>query len=130
MTQRRKDSSEREENKVVIEFVTSFGDSVSTTEIYALTKDISVGGARIVTDWFFPIGTHFKVNLALSKSKQVVRVDGRVRWARNLDDNDDLFEVGVEFMHDIPETILALLNHIVEIEKGIPSVVRAAEPNI
>lgn len=130
MTQRRKDSREREENKVVIEFVTSFGDSVSTTEIYALTKDISVGGARIVTDWFFPIGTYFKVNLALSKSKQVVRVDGRVRWARNLDDNDDLFEVGVEFMHDIPETILALLNHIVEIEKGIPSVVRAAEPNL
>lgn len=130
MTQRRIDSREREENKVVIEFVTSFGDSVSTTEIYALTKDISVGGARIVTDWFFPIGTYFKVNLALSKSKQVVRVDGRVRWARNLDDNDDLFEVGVEFMHDIPETILALLNHIVEIEKGIPSVVRHVEPNI
>jgi Tfp pilus assembly protein PilZ len=130
MTERRKDSRENEENKVVIEFVTSFGDSVSTSEIYALTKDISVGGARIVTDWFFPIGTYFKVNLALSKSKQVIHVDGRVRWVKHLDETEELFEVGVEFKHDIPETMLALISHIVEIEKGIPSVISRADPNL
>jgi len=130
MSEKRKDSREPEENKVVIEFVTSFGDSVNTTEIYALTKDVSVGGARIITDWFFPIGTYFKVNLALSKSKQVVHVDGRVRWVMNMDDDEELFEVGVEFMHDIPETILSMINHIVELEKGVPSVMRSAEPNI
>ena len=54
----------------------------------------------------------------------------RRKDSREREENKVVIEVGVEFMHDIPETILALLNHIVEIEKGIPSVVRAAEPNI
>ncbi|MFA9452575.1 MAG: PilZ domain-containing protein [Candidatus Aminicenantaceae bacterium] len=129
MADRRKDSREHEENKVVIEFVTSMGDSIGVTEIYALTKDISVGGVRIVTDWFFPIDTFFKVNLALPKSKQVVQVEGQVRWIKSLDDSDDLFEVGVEFVHDLPETTMALINHILEIEKGIPSIVRRADSN-
>jgi len=129
MADRRKDSREHEENKVVIEFVTSMGDSIGVTEIYALTKDISVGGVRIVTDWFFPIDTFFKINLALPKSKQVVHVEGQVKWIKSLDDSDDLFEVGVEFVHDLPETTMALINHILEIEKGIPSLVRRADPS-
>lgn len=54
----------------------------------------------------------------------------RRKDSREREENKVVIEVGVEFMHDIPETILALLNHIVEIEKGIPSVVRAAEPNL
>ena len=127
MPDRRKDSRENEENKVVIEYVTSLGDSIGVTEIYALTKDISVGGARIVTDWFFPVDTFFKVNLTLSKSRQEVHVDGQVRWIESLDDSDDLFEVGVEFLHDLPETIFVLISHILQIEKEIPSVVRRAE---
>ncbi len=126
MPDRRKDSRESEENKVVIEYVTSLGESIGVTEIYALTRDISVGGARIVTDWFFPIDTFFKVNLTLSKTRQEVHLDGQVRWVKSLDDSDDLFEVGVEFLHDLPETTLALISHILEIEKEIPSIVRRA----
>ena len=48
----------------------------------------------------------------------------------NMDDDEELFEVGVEFMHDIPETILSMINHIVELEKGVTSVMRSAEPTI
>jgi hypothetical protein len=125
MPDRRKDSRENEENKVVIEYFASLGDSIGKTEIYALTRDISVGGARIVTDWYFPVDTFFKITLALSKTRQEVLLDGRVRWIKSLDDADDLFEVGVEFLHDIPETTLALIRHILEIEREIPSTVRS-----
>jgi hypothetical protein len=59
----------------------------------------------------------------------VVHVEGQVRWIKSLDDSDDLFEVGVEFVHDLPETTMALINHILEIEKGIPSIVRRADSN-
>jgi hypothetical protein len=127
MADRRKDNRENEENKVVIEYITSLGDSIGVTEIYALTRDISVGGARIVTDWFFPVDTFFKVTLTLSKTRQEVHLDGQVRWSKSLDDSDDLFEVGVEFLHDIPETTMALIRHILEIEKEIPSIVRSTE---
>ncbi len=126
MSDRRKDTRANEENKVIIEFISTAGGFINQKEAYALTKDISVGGAKIVTDRFFPVGTFFRVNLSLSKSKQTLSLEARVKWTRNVY-GEDLYETGVEFLHEIPETMFTLLKHIFSLTKGIPTIVRSEE---
>jgi hypothetical protein len=92
-------------------------------ETCALTSDISVGGAKIITNRRFPVGTFIKIHVTLSRSRQTLLLDGSVKWLKCLYD-EDLFEMGVEFVHDIPETVLALIRHMFESEKGIPAVMR------
>ncbi len=95
-------------------------DSRSThKEMYGLTRDISVGGARIVTDSPLPHGTLCRLNLALSRSKQEVILEGRVKWVKSMYEKG-LYEVGVEFMHEIPDTIMALMKHLYGHEKALP----------
>ena len=50
------------------------------------------------------------MTLYLSKSKQIVKVRGDVRWNRMVDDG--LYEMGVEFEHGIPTGVLVLINHL------------------
>jgi len=122
MRENRKDKRIAEENRVAIELT---GPS-STDEpriVNALTKDISLGGARVVTDRLFEIGTSLRMTLFLSKSKQVVKVRGDVRWNRMVDDG--LYEMGVEFEHGIPTGVLVLINHLYGKGQGAPTSVQA-----
>jgi hypothetical protein len=124
MSDRRKDTRTEEENKVVIEFVSCSEGRIQNEEAYALTKDISVGGAKIITDCYFPVGSFFKMNVALSRSRQSIQVEGTVKWVKSIDGDRVLYETGVEFLHDIPDTVFALLTHVFQIEKGIPTLLR------
>jgi Tfp pilus assembly protein PilZ len=123
MMDRRRDIRKDQENKVVIEFVSSSQESQGIEETCALTRDISVGGAKIITNRNFPVGTLIKIHVTLSRSRQTLHLDGSVKWVKCLYD-EDLFEMGVEFIHDMPQTVLALIKHMFESEKGIPAVVR------
>jgi len=122
MRENRKDKRIAEENRVAIELT-----GPSTTDepriVNALTKDISLGGARVVTDRLFEIGTSLRMTLFLSKSKQVVKVRGDVRWNRMVDDG--LYEMGVEFEHGIPTGVLVLINHLYGKGQGAPTSVQA-----
>jgi hypothetical protein len=122
MRENRKDKRIAEENRVAIEL-----SGPSQTEeariVNALTKDISLGGARVVTDRLFEIGTSLRMTLYLSKSKQVVKVRGDVRWNRMVDDG--LYEMGVEFEHGIPTGVLVLINHLYGKGQGAPTSVQA-----
>ena len=111
MSDNRKERRTDEENKVVIQLAAGASSENSQQEMYGLTRDISVGGARIVTDNPLPHGTLCKLFLALSKSKQEVIIEGRVMWVKELSEKG-LFEVGVEFVHEVPSTILALMKHL------------------
>ncbi len=109
MRENRKDKRITEENRVAIEL----SGPTPTDEariINALTKDISLGGARIVTDRFFEIGTSLRMTLYLSKSKQIIKARADVRWTRMVEDG--LYEMGVEFEHGIPTGVLVLINHL------------------
>ncbi|MEN6310964.1 MAG: PilZ domain-containing protein, partial [Acidobacteriota bacterium] len=73
-SERRKERSIREENRVAIEVPGKWGPE-GGPEINALTQDISLGGARILAmDHLFPIGSFLKMTLYLSKSRQIIKV--------------------------------------------------------
>jgi hypothetical protein len=109
MRENRKDKRITEENRVVIELPCTPG-TPEPRLVSALTKDISLGGARIVTDKLFEVGASLRMTLYLSKSKQVVKVRGDIRWNRMVDDG--IYEMGVEFEHGIPTGVLVLINHL------------------
>jgi hypothetical protein len=121
MRENRKDKRIAEENRVAIELP---GTSLSAEPrvVNALTKDLSLGGARVVTDRFFEVGASLRMTLYLSKSKQVVKVRADVRWNRMIDDG--LYEMGVEFEHGIPTGVLVLINHLYGKGQNTPSAVQ------
>ncbi len=121
--EKRKERRIKEENRVVIE-IPGRGGPESDVEINALTQDISLGGARILMmDEFLPVGSFIKMTLYLSRSRQLVKVHGRVRWARTIENG--FYEMGVEFEHGIPASVMALINHLYKKEQTVPSAVEA-----
>jgi hypothetical protein len=118
MTERRRDKRVKEENRVVIEVSPAGGqgDALTTN---AFTKDISLTGARIWTDRLFPLHSKLILTLYLSRSRQVVRVRGTVKWEKECDDG--LYEIGVHFQQGIPDVLMALINHLYGREEGIPT---------
>ncbi len=79
MTDRRKDYRADEENVVMLEYVAVNAGAVSEMESISLTKDISVGGARLVTDQKFEKGALFRINIILSRSRKNVSLFGKVK---------------------------------------------------
>ena len=118
MIQRRKDKRIREENRVVIEVSASEspGDGQA---INAFTKDISLSGVRILTDRLFPLHSRLSLILYLSRSKQVVRIRGTVKWEKKSDEG--LYEIGVQFQQGVPDVLMALINHLYGREEVIPT---------
>ena len=105
----RKERRIQEENRVNIELPGAASRNEAHT-INALTHDISLGGARIVTDVFFEQGSSLKITLYLSRSKQVAKVRAEVRWIRAI--ASGLYEMGVEFQHGIPSGVMILITHL------------------
>ena len=122
MRENRKDKRLTEENRVAIE-LPGAPSSPDARVINALTKDLSLGGARIVTDRLFEVGSSLRMTLYLSKSKQVTKVRADVRWVRMIEDG--LYEIGVEFEHGIPTGVLVLINHLYGKGQNVPTTVQA-----
>ena len=122
MRENRKDKRLAEENRVAIE-LPGAPASPEARVINALTKDMSLGGARIVTDRLFEVGSSLRMTLYLSKSKQVTKVRADVRWNRMIEDG--LYEIGVEFEHGIPTGVLVLINHLYGKGQNVPTSVQA-----
>jgi len=122
MRENRKDKRINEENRVAIELPGAVA-SPDARVINALTKDISLGGARIVTDRLFEVGSSLRLTLYLSKSKQIVKVRGDVRWNRMVDAG--LYEIGVEFEHGIPTGVMVLINHLYGKGQNVPTSILA-----
>jgi len=122
MTERRRDKRVDEENRVIIEFAKpeSAGDFWT---INAFTRDVSLGGARILTDRAFSIDSEISMTMFLSRSKQIARVHGKIKWVRNVDDG--LYEMGVEFMHEIPSALIILINHLYRKDQPISTSIHA-----
>jgi c-di-GMP-binding flagellar brake protein YcgR len=124
-TEKRKERRIREENRVIIEVPGKWGPS-GGPEINGLTQDISLGGARILMmDEFFPVGSLLKMTLYLSKSRQIVKVHAQVKWARMIENG--FYEMGVEFEHGIPASVMALINHLYKKDQNVPSSVQASK---
>jgi hypothetical protein len=117
--ERRKERRIREENRIIIELPGKWGPE-GAPEINALTQDISLGGARILTmDHLFPVGSFLKMTLYLSRSRQIIKLHSRVRWARTIENG--FYEMGVEFEHGIPASVMALINHLYKKDLSVPA---------
>jgi hypothetical protein len=115
---KRRNRRVREEDRVVIEVFRPGGRKFNFP-INAFTKDISLEGARIWTDKAFSLNQKLRMVLYLSRSKQIVRICGVVIWTRNCDEG--LYEIGVQFQHEIPNVLIALIKHLYGIGRGIPT---------
>ncbi|MFC2168377.1 PilZ domain-containing protein [Acidobacteriota bacterium] len=106
----RKEERFEEENKVVIEWADYKEQQINNT-IYAFTKDLSISGAKILTDVNFPMNTQFIITLTLSRSKQIISLSAKVKWVKPVYDGD-LYEVGLELIHESPQTIAGFFKHL------------------
>jgi Tfp pilus assembly protein PilZ len=77
----------------------------------AYTQNISVSGARIISQEEFPVGNIIGIIANLQKANQSLRVDGKVIWTRKTR-NGAHFHMGVEFLHKFPDTVLLLIKQL------------------
>jgi hypothetical protein len=116
----RKDKRFREDNRVLIKDTGEAPGTGGSVGINAHTYDISVSGARICSKLDFPVGYVIKIVLDLERTNQSFSVDGEVIWSRR-SKNGKEFDIGVEFLHSISDTILFLIKHFYGKKVGIPS---------
>ena len=104
-----------EENKVTITPI--YKDELPSGEkiIYPLTKDISSGGVKILTNTFLPINTFLRIELSLKNAPRLIIAIGEVRWAKKRY-AEELFETGIEFIDMSPGSNNILKKHIDELE--------------
>jgi len=118
MKERWGDKRIEEENRVVIEISPLDGKNQGL-EINAFTRDISPSGARILTERQFPLDSTLNLTFYLSRSRQIVRTPGTVKWRKHREDG--LYEIGVHFHHGIPGVLMALISHLYGKEEAIPT---------
>jgi hypothetical protein len=119
---KRKDTRFEEKNEVVIQFAIEGHEASRSTGIKAITRDLSLGGARIISPKEYPVDTVMRIEINLSKSEQIVKVDGIVRWTE-LSPDGETYELGIEFLHRISKSVLSLIRHLYAGEQGIPSTI-------
>ena len=106
----RRDKRFIEENKAVIEWA-QYKDPEHDNKIYAFTQDISLGGTKVLTNINFPIDTVIMISLTLSRSRQIIKVAANVRWVEPVI-NEDLYKIGLEFLHDFSQPLTDLMRHL------------------
>jgi hypothetical protein len=88
----------------------------------AQTFDLSVSGARICSEQEFPAGYVVRIAIDLEKAGDPLEVDGAVVWTRKSEAGPGC-EMGVEFLHNIPTTVVSLIKHFYGKKVGVPSLV-------
>lgn len=66
----------------------------------ALTQDISISGAKLNADRFFPLGLN--LNLELNILSKIINPVGRVIWSQSLP-HSDRYQMGIEFIKISPQ---------------------------
>ena len=111
MKNRRKEPRRKEENQVSLSLSAGGTLPNGRESIQVLTQDISTGGLRVLADVRLEPHTRMRVRLVLSRTRKVLELEGEVRWATPVYE-DELFEVGIEFLDIPPPKALLLLKHI------------------
>ena len=118
--ERRKEKRFQQENRVCIQMGPENCESEDGGAFDSLTHDLCLSGARITTKRLYPPGTILRVQIDLACSKRTISLDAEVRWGNPLEETD-LFEMGVEFQHEIPKTVLFLITHLYGEQQGVPT---------
>jgi c-di-GMP-binding flagellar brake protein YcgR len=119
---KRKDKRFEENNKVVIQFALEGHEATGRSGVKAITRDISLGGAKLLAPKSYPVDTVMRIEINLSKSGQIVKLDGIVRWSK-LSPDEKTYELGIEFLHKISKSVLSLIRHLYGGDQDIPSTI-------
>jgi hypothetical protein len=120
----RKDKRFLERNTAFIKSTSEGPEPVYGYGINAHTHDLSLSGARICSPQYFPVGSVVRIVIELERTHQSIKVDGEVKWTRKSEEDADLHESGVEFLHSISQTLLSLIKHLyAEKNGGIPTAI-------
>lgn len=111
MNDRRRDIRLVEENKVAVTPVGDRPAGEAPVVYHCLTRDVSLGGLRIMTTAPFEPGTRVRLELTLGRSRKRIRAAAEVRWVRELYAHEVL-EVGLLFTGLDPDAEFALMDHI------------------
>ncbi|MCK7480499.1 MAG: PilZ domain-containing protein [Candidatus Moduliflexus flocculans] len=111
MKDRRRDVRVLEENKVVISLMTGEVRPGVPTVFYSLTRDVSMGGLRVMTSAPLASGDRVRLELTLGRSRRRIRAVAVVRWVREIYDGE-VFEIGLNFTALSAEAEFALMDHI------------------
>jgi len=117
MIEKRKAIRIEEEYKVTITEISKDKFPPPEKIIYGLTKDISSGGLRIQSNTFFPINKLLRTELLLKNPPRLINAIGKVQWCTSCYDNE-LFEIGIEFVGISPDNTTALKGHIEKLEQA------------
>ena len=111
MKDRRRDTRVVEENKVALRPLTAAAAGGSTPVYHALTRDVSVGGLRLMTSAPLEPGERVGLEITLGRSRRRLRAVAEVCWVRDLYAREVL-EVGLRFVDLGPESELALMEYV------------------
>ena len=109
MAERRKEKRNSEVNRISIEYLIEEPIEKMKRSSQGLMEDVSLGGIKILSDTFFPIGKVIKVELTLKGETKPIYMIGRVKWNKNI--SNEVYEVGVEVVDTFKETIQTLIEH-------------------
>jgi hypothetical protein len=107
----RKDRRFKQWNKTKITPLTKPGAPNVPSLFEAFTYDLSIGGARLHTAESFEVGTLLRLEMALVRTGEALRVEGVVKW-RRWEDSASVYEMGVEFQHTSMVTVLSLMKNL------------------
>jgi c-di-GMP-binding flagellar brake protein YcgR len=117
--ERRRETRKKEGNRVTIETAPqdhADSEKAITKKIsFSLTEDISLKGIKVISDAFFPIDTLLKIELSLAEFHEPLDIQGKVKWIRSHE--EDLYEIGIEFIDASPEHMKALVDHMYNYEE-------------
>ncbi len=105
--ERRREPRHADMTKLMIEF----RDDPERGTYYGWTKDATASGLRIEAETRIPVGTVLNFKLESPKTRRMIQAAGRVQWVVPIE-NEEAFEMGVEFVETSVKTILDLLDHI------------------
>ena len=111
MKDKRRDVRIVEENKVVVSLMTGEIHPGTPTVYYSLTRDISMGGVRIMTVAALEAGARVRLDITLGRSRKRIRAIAEVRWVRELY-GQEVFEAGLQFVGLEPNAEFTLIDHI------------------
>ena len=111
MKDRRRDIRIVEENKVVVSLMTGEVHPGTPTVYYSLTRDISMGGVRLMTVAPLEVGSRVRLEITLGRSRKRIRAIAQVRWVRELY-GQEVFDVGLQFVGLEPNAEFTLIDHI------------------
>jgi c-di-GMP-binding flagellar brake protein YcgR len=119
---KRKEKRFRQWNKAMIRAAETGRDTFDPEGTNAYTYDLSLGGARIHAEREFPAGTIVQVQIQLSRTGQFVSIESEVKWVKN-SEAENVYEMGVEFLHRIPQTLMSLMKNLYDEGSRIPTTV-------